>query len=54
MSIWCIIIATGCYLLTALSNFLNKNYALAGVWACYAGANIGLLIVELQGGKNGP
>jgi hypothetical protein len=47
MSITFIIIATGCYILTFLSNLKNRDYPMALVWFSYSLANFGLIWYEV-------
>lgn len=46
MSVYALIIATLCYIVTALSNLKQKDYPHALVWFAYAVANFGLLWYE--------
>lgn len=48
MSIPFIIIATGCYFLTAISNLRQKDYPMALVWFSYCMANLGLIWYEIS------
>jgi hypothetical protein len=46
MSIWLIIIATICYLITAVDNFFQDDYPHTLMWFSYALANSGLIWYE--------
>jgi hypothetical protein len=48
MSVPFILIATACYVLTAVSNLRQRDYPMALVWASYSLANIGLIWYELS------
>ena len=43
MSTWLVIAVTVAYVATAVDLILRKDYGMALTFACYAGANVGLI-----------
>ena len=47
MSVWAILIASICYLVTAIANFRQKDYPHCMMWFSYFLANCGLIWYEV-------
>jgi len=50
MTIPYILVATGCYLMTAIGNLRQKDYPMALVWISYSTANLALVWYEIRKG----
>jgi hypothetical protein len=44
VSLWLIIVVTGCYLITAVLQMLHGNHGFSLMWFAYAMANVGIIL----------